>query len=455
MSLRPQVLFRPPTPPRHPKNPSNFDPTPMLVPTPVQQQPLVPIPPPPPHTQPTPNAASYNFDPFSPQPNHQPVQAQPSGIQVSSVTEAEQRTSTVISDLSTGSHQVIQQKKQSVTLNNSFQVDPQGHTLRPSSAFNAQTNVSYPAQYYLPQYNPNVPPPQMPPPSAELAVPGAWHEDSARLADANLAQAQHQAPPPPPPSTDQEMSGVEEETRGQQLVATGAGEPAPAATRQLVHVPVGVRPPPERDPSDDRYQYLGNEQKDLDLNAIKIWKQEERLRDFEAIFGTHDPNGDPTNATEEFFTRSGYRRGVSANHIMVALRNSNFSGTMDSLLETARRECPEQDGARLLLLECAIENLMTPKMQKQKGLRSAKGKRRTPDEAAAALKIRAEQEALTAARRANKDKAKDKDQPKPSTSGQKPSSTSNRPLTRQQSGTQSRAPEPVAEPRGRSGRDQP
>ena len=53
-----------------------------------------------------------------------------------------------------------------------------------------------------------------------------------------------------------------------------------------------------------------------------------------------------------------------------------------------------------------------------------------------------------------KDKNKDRDQPKPSTSGQKPSTTLSRSLTCQQSEARNQTSEPVAEPRWRSGKGQ-
>ena len=129
-------------------------------------------------------------------------------------------------------------------------------------------------------------------------------------------------------------------------------------------------------------------------------KQEDRLRDFEAIFGTRDPTNEPTEASEEFFIQSGYRRDVTPNHIMAALRNTSYAIAAPELLESARNPGPEQEGALNLLMDIAVANMMIQKKQKEQGLRSAKGRRRTPEEAKAALEVRAIQQRLEEARKA-------------------------------------------------------
>ena len=291
-----------------------------------------------------------------------------------------------------------------------------------------------------------------------LLEEGAWADDAAASsAAAGLAATTHQTPQTAPGDTpaapDVQMDGDEEEEDANKTIdasaeaakaketnsekTTAVDESAAAAPKKLVTVPPGQRPPPERDPKDPKYDFRGLEQKDLDANAMKIWHQEDRLRDFEVIFGTRDPVNNPTNATEEFYAETGYRRELSPNHIMAALRNSSFAKVADMVLETARVEGPEQDGARLLLLQAAIDNLMVPKMQKKKGLRNARGRKRTPEEAEQVLKVRAIQEQLAASRREAKaaKQTTQPTQPDPNSSSKtakppKDSSTSQRPLAR-------------------------
>ena len=415
-------MTRPPTPPP-PHRMRGFDPTPILIPT---------VAPPPPPPQPKPQEPS-----------------------VSTVTE--QRTSTVVQDHATGEKEVINklQLEQRLRFNS---VQGRGNNTNPQggggvSSFLNQGVVAYPDRYHNSYQTPQAQNQSgLPAPNPELNKIGAWNDEVTREANAALATSSSQVPTVP---ADKDVEMEEDETakakEGEkdqdQAKSTAADATAPLA-KTLITIAAGTKPPPERDPKDPLYQFLGHDQREVDLNAVKLWKQEERLRAFYIIFGTRDPQNDPTNATEELFERTGYRRDATANHIMAALQNSTFIRTTEGLMERASVEGEEQDQARLLLLECAIENLMTPKMQKRMGLRSAKGKKRTPEEAAAALKIRETQLALEAARRANNSGETSKRKPtqvvhpspsrpassRPSTSQppQPPqSSTSRRPLTRQ------------------------
>ena len=174
--------------------------------------------------------------------------------------------------------------------------------------------VSYPERFYNNQHftsnvNPNPPfQAQLAPASGDLSVVGAWADESARPAQAGLAPSSDQVPTESPPAgqdnSDVEMA--EEGQKKQEPVQPQAGSKVAVAAqppaKTLIKVTPGTRPPPERDPSSSLYQYLGIEQKELDQNALKLWKQEERLQDFEIIFGTRDPYLEPTNATEEFYS---------------------------------------------------------------------------------------------------------------------------------------------------------
>ena len=137
---RPEITLRPPTPPKKPFR--NFDPTPMLVPvslppTSRQHQPQQAV------TPPRPDAASAGFDPFSPA----PPQRQP--VQVSTVTEAAQRSSTLISDPNTGVQQVINQAQQSFTVQNGTSYDNQSRQIAPTPFVQNSTNVMYPPDIIL------------------------------------------------------------------------------------------------------------------------------------------------------------------------------------------------------------------------------------------------------------------------------------------------------------------
>ena len=89
-----------------------------------------------------------------------------------------------------------------------------------------------------------------------------------------------------------------------------------------------------------------------------------------------------------FFNRTGYRQDVTMNHIMAALRNTPYATTSSDLLDASRQPGVEQANARSLLMDVAVSNMMVQKKQKAAGLRSAKGRRRTPEEAKAALEVR-------------------------------------------------------------------
>ena len=273
-------------------------------------------------------------------------------------------------------------------------------------------------------------------------------EDSSRPAVAGL-------PPSQPATVTPEVEMVEENTpaaetnKNQHQETTRTEDSIQAAARILVQVPAGEKPPPERDPKDPKYDFRGLEQRDLDVNAMKLWKQGERIKDFELIFGTRDPAANPTEATEEFYRETGYRRELSVNHIMAALRNAWIPEVAEELLKKARVEGPERDRARLCLLQIAIDKLMVPAMQKKKGLRNAKGKKKTPEEATAILKMREVQSQMAKDKKegGTKKAGKSQPQPGPSTSSSssatksdaptssKPSAKSTRPLARQPSST--------------------
>ena len=273
-------------------------------------------------------------------------------------------------------------------------------------------------------------------------------EDSSRPAAAGL-------PPSQPATVTPEMEMQVENTpaaetnENQHQETTRTEDSIQAAARILVQVPAGEKPPPERDPKDPQYDFRGLEQRDLDVNAMKLWKQGERIKEFELIFGTRDPAADPTEATEEFYRETGYRRELSANHIMAALRNAWTPEVAEELLKKAKVEGPERDRARLCLLQIAIDKLMVPAMQKKKGLRNAKGKKKTPAEAAAILKMREVQSQMAKDKKEGGAKKAGNSQPQPgpstsssssatkpdapATSASKPSAKSTRPLARQPS----------------------
>ena len=147
------------------------------------------------------------------------------------------------------------------------------------------------------------------------------------------------------------------------------------------------------------YEDRGIEQRDLDNHQWKLWCQEDRLREAEILFGTRDHIQNPTPQTQDFFNRTGYRQDVTMNHIMAALRNTPYATTSSDLLDASRQPGVEQANARSLLMDVAVSNMMVQKKQKAAGLRSAKGRRRTPEEAKAALEVREIQLRLQEARR--------------------------------------------------------
>ena len=115
---------------------------------------------------------------------------------------------------------------------------------------------------------------------------------------------------------------------------------------------------------------------------------------------------------------------VTMNHIMAALRNTPYATSSPLLLDSIRNPGPETEGARKLLMDVAVANMMVQKKQKEAGLRSAKGRRRTPEEARHALEVRAIQQRLEASRKEGKGKGKGKGKktPPPGAGQQQPPS---------------------------------
>ena len=274
--------------------------------------------------------------------------------------------------------------------------------------------------------------------------------DGVRPAAAGLTPSQPATVTPEVEMKDVNASTTDRSDSNQPPAAPRTDDSIQAATKRLISVPAGEKPPPERDPKNPQYDFRGLEQRDLDVNAMKLWNQSVRIKEFEIIFGTRDPAADPTEATEEFYRETGYRRELSVNHIMAALRNAWTPEVAEELLKKAQVEGPEQDRARLCLLQIAIDKLMVPAMQKKKGLRNAKGKKKTPEEAAAVLRMREIQSQMAKDKKdtGTKKAGKSQPQPGPSTSSssapkpdnaaantptQKPSAKSTRPLARQPS----------------------
>ena len=251
----------------------------------------------------------------------------------------------------------------------------------------------------------------------ELARTGAWAEDEQMETDSNSrpasANLQSESAPSPSPSAatvvpadvdmaeEQAEAGSSDKGANQPAAAT-SGRSSSQNQLQLVTLAPGERPPPSRDPKSDQYEDRGLAQRDLDAHAMKLWKQEERLREADILFGTRDHIAHPTDRTRRFFTETGYRTDVTMNHVIAAIRNTPYRQASEVLLSAAGKPGPEQERALSLLLETAIKHNKVAKIQKQEGLRNSKGRRRTPEEAKAALEVRQIQDQLTKARREHK-----------------------------------------------------
>ena len=399
-----------PAPSEH-RHPSEMMDTGMAVMIPTKFQAVVPAPAP----QQTyhPSAANLQFDPLIAPPQPPPEQVPPPPPPSSTATPApaqvsvaesvmeERRVSTTITDQATGQTQVINQTQKKIALNNAG-YDAQGRPIfGQSSASGEQRSnvVSYPPHFY-PQVNAAAPASGLPAADAALAEIGGWdadmeseEADRETAASLSTASAPTSAPPQPPPAVSVQP-GPSTSGAGS-TVASAAAPPAP----QLIRVPVNQRPPPSRIPKDPMYEDRGIEQRDLDNHQWKLWCQEDRLREAEILFGTRDHIQNPTPQTQDFFNRTGYRQDVTMNHIMAALRNTPYATTSSDLLDASRQPGVEQANARSLLMDVAVSNMMVQKKQKAAGLRSAKGRRRTPEEAKAALEVREIQLRLQEARR--------------------------------------------------------
>ena len=378
------------------------------------------------------DAASLYFDPFAPPPPPPPQQAPPppppsaiapppppaAQVNVTESVTEERKVSRTITDQATGQTQVINQTQKKIALNNAG-FDAQGRPIfgQTSASGEQRSNIiNYPAHYY-PQAPPAAPASGLPPADPALAQIGGWDADmeteegdretAASLSTASTSTSTPQ--PPPPPEAQGQASGS---TNSAGSTAASAAQPP---TLQLIHVPPNTRPPPSRIPKDPMYEDRGIAQRDLDNHQWKLWCQEDRLREAEILFGTRDHIQNPTPQTTEFFDRTGYRQDVTMNHIMAALRNTPYATTSSDLLEASRLPGAEAVNARNLLLDVAVNNMMVQKKQKAAGLRSAKGRRRTPEEAKAALEVREIQLRLQEARRI-KGKGKGKGKSSSSTS---------------------------------------
>ena len=316
----------------------------------------------------------------------------------------------VVQDPTTGSNQVITQNVQ----NSSFQQFTAGHEKQ--AGFQQESNLQQTQQEILAPVHPNFDTTQVPKAQVQQQ-PAAASRGSERSQELVFPTSSgHRQTTPgvlsiPPTSASEAPSAMEVEDASEsaepETDATDAAEDngqgkkkrIPVIANKLIHFKPGQQPPPSRTPGNAEYDNRGDQQYQIDLAAVKAWKEGVKLGKAELVFKTKNHITHPTPETKEFFERTGMRKDLSMNHLMAAiLNNEKVKAAEKKLWDKIKTGGQGYEKARKELLEVFIVNNINPKKQRELGLRTAKGKTRTPEEAEAHFINRTKQLKIAAAR---------------------------------------------------------
>ena len=119
------------------------------------------------------------------------------------------------------------------------------------------------------------------------------------------------------------------------------------APLKLIHFKPGQQPPLSRTPGSAEYVNHGDQQYQIDLAAVKSWKEGVKLGKAELVFRTPNHITHPTPETKEFFDRTGMRKDLSINHLMAAILNNEKVKVAEQALSSSSTTSPPRSRGSL------------------------------------------------------------------------------------------------------------